>query len=480
MKKNNLLAALALGGAALTTGSLWAAPDASQLKLMPLLIAATDDATPSASLAGSTSPSPTQTSTPPTGTSPTQTTYGVDQSAYSNPYIAQSNSATVSPSVTTLADDYYAPQIAAQGTSKLPIHFGLALGVIYDDNISIRNTNKQSDVITVITPSLTFETGRKEEDRPTYFSLTFDPNIQFFADHSNNDSVDYHVGAVGQKSFGKLIVGLSQAYDTFNGPNIDVGNRLFSEVYTTRFYGSYPITGKIGWDWEAVQKINNYDQGYDNDEWFGDMYFDYAVTGKTRIGIGGTAGAIAFQSGFNPGSTGLVQPSNSDQTYQQGNIRVIYDYSDKLSLTAKIGGEVRQSDNGADTATPVADIGVIWKPFHATTITGNIFRRTVAAISQNNTNYDYTGADINFKQGFCRFYSANLNLAYSNSNYHNLVPTETYSGLTMNYYTIRPSLDWHPNEHFAASLYYQFQKNASTLSNRFEDNQVGISGSVAY
>ena len=462
-----------MGSAVMGNGALLAAPDQNATVVattVPVVVAQNPDAPVE---------SPAQTGGVVFGsssTSPVEDQGAVAQNALPT--------APTSGAITPVAPDYYTPQRQAtgEGFSKLPLRVGLTLGLIYDDNINISATHQQSDFLQVLTPTITLETSRPDENHPFYVGVTFDPTIAFYDDHDNNNYVDFHVSANAQYKNGDFLAGVTQSYDTYNGANIQFGGRLFNEVFNTRLYASMPITEKINWDIEGIQTITNYDQGYNNNQWLADTYFDYAITGKLRLGAGGEFGFLNFVDGYQTnGGQVAAQSNNNDQTFQQFNLRAIYAYNEKLSYTGKLGFETRQIDNGASTITPVVDIGALWSPFVHTTLQFDGFRRTVAAIAQRNTNYDYTGCDLALKQGFLENFTAGLDLGYNNSNYINVTPSQTYSGLTYNYYTVRPSITWAPNKHFTTSVYYQYQKNASTIpGSGFEDNQVGISGSVAY
>jgi hypothetical protein len=381
-----------------------------------------------------------------------------------------------------LTSDYYTPKVVANGTSKLPIRFGIAAGILVDDNINISKEDRQSDVIEILTPSFILETGRADQNRPTYASLTFDPDIQFFDLHQSDNTIDYHVLAQGEKTWnGKLVTGLSQAYDTYSGPNIDVGGRLDSEAYTTRLYGSYPLTHKINCNWEALQVLTDYDRGYDNVEWKGDTYVDYQVFPKTRIGVGIEGGYVDFINGFTAGSSGIEQGPNLNQIYAGVTVGFAYTYSKKLTATGKVGYEKRQYEGAGSSLNPIADFDLLWTPFTDTIARLDVSRHTIQAIHDQNTDYNYTSVGVTLNQKIFRDFSLGMIISYSNSEYFSFDPTVSSTGLTLDYYTLRPSLQWRPDQNYAFSCYYQFEKSVSTEENGgFRDNQIGITASLSY
>ena len=82
------------------------------------------------------------------------------------------------------------------------------------------------------------------------------------------------------------------------------------------------------------------------------------------VGVGGTFGLD------------FVEDPSVDQTFEQANVRINYQATGKLGLSASAGVEFRQFDNHrGDRVTPVFELGAIYRPFDGTTVTLTAGRR---------------------------------------------------------------------------------------------------------
>lgn len=360
---------------------------------------------------------------------------------------------------------------------RWPIRLGLSVDSLYDDNIYIRQNNRVGDFMWVVSPSATYESGRLEDEPDNYLKVRYTPSFVEFLDETQNDSINHNALFSYQGHVNKLSYGIEQSYVKDTSPNRDVGARLTSQYLGTRVFGTYELTGKLLLDVEGTQSISRYQIGFDTNEWTGSGFLDYDIFPKTRVGIGATYGELDVL-----GVLSSVTPNNfgANQTYEQGHVRIIYQPTDKLSLTARFGGEIRQYQNSStETTNPVVSISLNYQPFDSLTLIGTAYRRTVPSITLAGANYDDSGIDLTARQRLLQKFFLGLRTAYDHSNYFS-VSTGNSTGLEYDYYTVRPSLDYEANKYFTLGVYYQYQKNESTQAGGFADNQIGMRAVVSY
>lgn len=395
--------------------------------------------------------------------------------------------------------NYYAPkaETSEDEMARFPILFSLDFQTIYDDNIYISHSDRKADVIYRTTPKMVFETTRLEkwerrhteskrsttkvgedsalstadeqETQPeNYLRASYAATWQKYNKYYTNDSLDHNAEVLYRHTSEKSLFEASQTFMTYNGPNVDVQGTLQQTTYGTRLFGSYALTGKTSIELEAVETMNRYDVGFNNNETAISPYINYEIAPKVTLGVGTIVDLLYIARGI-------------DQTAIQPNLRLIYKYSEKLSFTSRFGLEVREF-HGYDyeRTSPMFAIGGLWTPFDHSTVKVDAYRRTLPAIGSANQDYDATGFSVLLKQEFLQKFYASLRGTYEYSTYFNAFDG-TDSGRSQDYYTIRPTIGYTPNDMFTFNVYYQFSQNiASQDFNKFIDNQIGFQGSFSY
>lgn len=394
------------------------------------------------------------------------------------------------------SDTYYRPIEVANGASqsRLPVILGVDFQTIYDDNIYITRGSRQADVIYRTTPKIAFESTRlaKEEKNPTnpYTNKTVQaqnlygtendlPENYFRADYAaiyqkynkfyTNDSLDHNADLFYRYTGDRTTFEAGQTFNTFHGPNVDVRGTLEQTDYASRLFGSYNITGKTTLELEAVYTGNQYQRlGYNTNEWVLSPYVNYEIAPKLTLGLGSIIGWLDVVGGIG-------------ETYQQPNIRAVYQYGEKLTFTARLGWEVREFDGtDSDRKTPMFAFGASWAPYEGTVFNADAYRKTVPAIGTPNQIYDDTGVKLEVRQYYRQKFFLGGWVAYDLSQYY-LVPNDTSSGRTDDYITVHPYVGYKPNDMLAFTVYYQHSEDFTNVTDDgFVDNQVGFQGSFSY
>lgn len=395
-------------------------------------------------------------------------------------------------------DNYYAPSVAAKDEqTRLPVLFSLDFQTIYDDNIYITRDGHKADMIYRTTPKIVFESTRlekwersksktksestkvgddeaqssadEEETQPeNYFRASYAAIWQKYNKYFTNDSLDHSAQVFYRHNSEKSLLELSQTFTTYDGPNVDVQGTLQQTTYGTRVFGSYAVASKTTLELEVVQTDNRYDVGFNADETAISPYINYEISPKLTLGVGTIVDFLYISSGIN-------------QTSQQPNLRAVYKYSDKLSITARAGFEIREfAGYNYERKSPMFSLGSQWTPFEHTSVNIDGYRRTAPSIGSANQDYDATGLAVQLRQVFLTKYFAALRGTFEHANYF-YGSNGLSSGRKQDYYSVRPSIGYMPNDMLTFSVYYQYSENiASPEFNKFRDNQIGFQGSFSY
>lgn len=352
--------------------------------------------------------------------------------------------------------------------SRLPVHFTLDFNSYYDDNIFI-SPNKTSDYVFRISPGVNYTFG-EEGESDNYLALKYIPTLIEYYTNSQQDAVDQNADMFYEHNFQKLKLSLEQSYVHLNDTSVQAGTIVVSNAYSTTASASYNYSDKLSIMANVNQTLSYYENpGYTNDyERSGGIYFLYQITPKISLGVGPNIGTDEL-----PG-----QPS---QTWEQGLVHATYNATEKLTIKASAGGEVREFDaNVSNQVTGIFDIGGYWTPFEGTQLNLTGYRRNNPSYAIGGTNYTATGISAGIKQNFLQNFYAGINGGYENDAY-----TAASVGATGarndNYYYIHPYLEWAPEKFLTVTAYYQYSANDSTLSSiSFNDNQVGSTISFKY
>lgn len=347
---------------------------------------------------------------------------------------------------------------------------------VYDDNINISHSDRQSDVYFAIEPTLSLGFGTMDSINSAI--LTYRPGFSFFINNPDNDAVQHIVRLQVGRNFGHMSFQLSQDVQILDGTdlttlsdqtghnaNIDAGGRTRHNVFTTNLTASYQLTGKLFLSSAGALSIDDYSGpqiGSQNAS--GNLFLNYQYREKVVVGLGGTFG-------YN-----LVDTGSPNQVYEQANARIGYNPTAKTTFSATVGLEFRQFENNSRGVyvTPVYTVNGTYEPFDGTTITLSGTRRNANAGSLAGQDYTETGINLGLQQRFMRRTSLGFAVGYQNNEYFS-----TISGLsatrTDNYYFFEPTVDVIITRYWRAGAYYLHRQDSSSLTSfDFYDNQAGF------
>lgn len=342
------------------------------------------------------------------------------------------------------------------------IHPRVSGGVIYDDNILIRNAGRLEDVIWTISPGIAAVAGFQQGGEGKMLTIDYSPSFNFYTRHSDNNSIDHHARLTALWPITKLTLTLSQEFTSSSGSVVEVGDRVHQKTYVTAFNGHYDVSEKTSVDVGLHQTISDYERFISSREWYNDDWLNYQVLPKINMGVGLTLGY-------------LEQDSSPHQTYEKLLVRAVYVLTGKIDLTASAGGELRQYGASAgDRLAPVFSLGVTYRPTDTTTISLEAHRQQQNSILFIGENYYTTGFTVAIRQRVAERLFLTVGGGYDNADY-----VSAQKGITANrednFYSARVSLDASLTPRWTAGVFYQYRKNESNLGVfGYDSNQVGV------
>lgn len=358
---------------------------------------------------------------------------------------------------------------------------------VYDDNIDISHSDRISDFYTAIEPSITVGFGDLSGHETNYLRLIYSPSVLIFADHSEANAVEHLIDLKGQHRFGRLTMSLSEVIAILDGThirtldnistpgstvNLDVGGRTRQNLFDTRLDASYDLTGKTFLTAGFNANVTDYpnENLISSQVYSGNLFVNYRYSDKLTIGLGGSGG---YDS---------VDDPNPDQTFEQGNVRLSYELTGKLTFNGSGGVEFRQFENNTrgTFVSPVFDLGLNYQPFDSTTFNLSGSRHINNSGALAGQNYTNTTITLRLEQRFFQRLFVGLAAGYENSDYFS-----TVNGVTANrrddYFFIEPSVDLNVTRFWTVGAYYLHRENDSSLASvDFYDNQVGLRTTVTF
>ena len=166
---------------------------------------------------------------------------------------------------------------------------------------------------------------------------------------------------------------------------------------------------------------------------------------------------------------GWVDVSNgNEQSFDQVQLRVVWKGTEKISAKLSGGIEWRGIETHDDVTNATFAVGLIYKPFDATSIFLNGFRRTATAASGFNESYTTTGFDARVLQRFSQKYFFSAAGGIQTATYG-----ENIAGFSRedDYHWTRLSLGWDVNKWLTTLIAYEYRNNESNQIRRtFEDH----------
>lgn len=362
-----------------------------------------------------------------------------------------------------------APVTAGDAGGPFPVTFNLNFLTLYESNINIRHTNIVGDLEWDISPGIDYATGDLAQQPENYFHASYSPTISKFLDNPQNDFLGQDAAINYQYTGERLVAGANATYVRSDYPNVDAGGRLSADNYNFGLFANYHVDNRLNFLTDFNQAFDRYEQGIDTDEWYTDAALDYALAPKTTVGLGLRLGYLD------------ILDNSRNQYYEQLRARAAYLVTQKITLSAYVGGEERQYEGDGSSLNPVAGLTGTYNATAETTLTGNVSYASVPSIILNRQNYQDAHVDLSLNQVLPHNFYCLLSVSYDNNSYYATQGNTGNAGLVNNYFTIHPEVGWKWTKYFSMAAYYScFQNISSRDTNSFQDNSVGLQLHLTY
>ncbi len=341
------------------------------------------------------------------------------------------------------------------------ISFGIELIGYYDDNLFLTNENQTEDFILVISPFVAVGRGDVVQREDNFFSFSYQPAYLYFFD--NTDESNFAHNALGEFMIdtGKTRFSGAVGYQKLTGSDNEVSGRAERDIYYAKLDATFNLSLKSAIVLEHETIITDFkDREVDSDEYIFRGFYNYGVTEKLSVGVGGVFGYLDV-------------PQSNTQTYQQALINTKYTPSPKLAYTFRAGVELRQYEDG-DRVSPTATFTTQWNPFVNTIVNAELFVRERNSTLFEAQNYSNYGVTLGLRQKLMQRFEFSLLAGYQILDYRSAF-TGTELIREDEYFFTNVALAYRFREWISAEVFYQYRQNTSTSQpQEWENNQFGL------
>lgn len=345
----------------------------------------------------------------------------------------------------------------------------VAVGITYDDNLFLRNTDREGDVIFNFNAGMAFELGDFRERQENYLVFSYLGAAVFYGENSSLNSYNPSFSLFAQYRTDPLTYQLDSAYVYQRGVQRQVGGFTIQNIIRNSVRMLYDYSDKTTLDLAVNQLASIYPDNISSYYYDVKAGFDYQLTSKLAMGLEGIVGFVEAEE-------------SPTMYYQTANLRLSYEATDKLALRATGGLEFNEYADGGEPLRllPVFSLGLEYLPFSTTTLSILAYRDIQNSPSLVQQDYISTGLEIGIRQGIGRRFVASLFLGYENDTYVANVATVEATRVD-NYVFARPGVSYSFLKHLTASVFYEYRATDSTLEiNTWYDNRITLEVSAEF
>jgi len=364
-------------------------------------------------------------------------------------------------------DELYLAHEPSSSKSYAVLPHGALVGY-YDDNIALSQTHRESDFALAVEPGMAVGFGDLIAQQNNFLIADYTGRLTAYMDHSSADSYEQFATVRAQLALAKLKLNTNFRFLDLDDVDVDTGARTSRRIFDTTQVASYDISEKDFIEVQGQNVVREYEIGPGSVEWQGRALYNYRWDPKLTLGGGFAAGVLDAD-----GSTG--------QTYEQALGRVFYDPTEKISIQAQGGLELRQLGGDVpDRVSPVMDLTCTYKPSLGASVRRSKLLKRASSSASDNLDYTATGVDLSVSKELGVSWRAILKGGYESNSYF-YTNVQAGSPREDNFFYTNPSIQLRVTEQAKLEFFYNYRENASNDSDRaFTDNQVGLRASFTY
>ena len=350
-----------------------------------------------------------------------------------------------------------------------PLHYTLRLNsaVVFDDNPTLSNGNKQSDLEMLVGPALRLQLG--EARSQLQLGATYSLAASRFLENQNQGHLQQSAALDAQWSASRLRVTLRGGAESLRSGSRDLGERTAQRSHFGGITANYALGAKTSVDLGATANHFGADSGLSSDDLQAQAFLSYQMSPKLQIGAGGVSGRLEPEQGQN-------------QSYRQGLLRTVVQPTEKITLNTSVGAEWRSyQDASPGTQSPIFSLGGNWQATARTSFTLEARRRIAPAASVAQQNFTQTAFTIGASQMITETVQASISGGYEHAGYHSTLST-LIADRKDDYYFGRAAVRWAWKRWCDVGVFYEFTRNDSsgTQGLSFQRNRLGLSLGITF
>jgi hypothetical protein len=345
----------------------------------------------------------------------------------------------------------------------------VAVGMTYDDNLFLRNTDRRGDFIFNLDSGLAFELGDFRDRQDNYLVLSYLGSALFYSRHGELDAYNPAFNLFAQYRRDPFVWQADSAFVYQRGVQRLVGGFTVQTIVRNTLRALYEYSDKTTFDLSLNQLANIYEDNISSYYYDIKAGFSHRLTSKLSAGLEGVAGFVEADE-------------SPTMYYQTANLRLAYEATDKVALRATGGLEFNEYASGGEPLRllPVFSLGLEYLPLSATTVSLVAYRNIQNSPSIVRQDYIATGFELGVTQRLGRRFLAGVAFGYENDTYVSNVAAVKATRVD-NYVFARPSLSYSFLKYLTATVSYEYRANDSTLErDSWYDNRINFEISAEF
>jgi hypothetical protein len=343
----------------------------------------------------------------------------------------------------------------------------LHTSAVYDNNVSLSQTNPRRALQLGVGPSLKVQLG--EDESPARLISNYAGTASSFLDSPRERTYDQILGAASEWTGSRMQASFRGGIQNTRSSTLDAGAQVERKVYTAGATSAYQIGAKTSAELGADFTRVRFNTLLNSSEYRVQEYFNYQYSPKLHLGIGSAQGIAAAKS-------------SPQQTYIQALGRIQTALLKKIDLNAFYGNEWRHFDSELPTTThPVFGAGASWQATGKTSFTVDTRRHTFASAALEAQNYESTSTSFAAHETLSANLQASLTLGVESSHY-SATRADVLAERRDNYRFSRVALGWLARQNCTVETFFDSGKNTAkgAQSQSFRRIRIGVSVNINF